>query len=284
MMRSSTKIPVNKQKVTAVGGLDVIYLDSNAQQPKALNDHRDEYYILAVVIKGAGLLKCDMGDIDILPRSIIFIKPYQVHSGNLDDENSEGYFLSIAPFLMPDFCKDLIDNLGVSEQSKRLTALEMEGFIKTVELLHQAFNADNIYKVPITINLMNALVIHACSFFPSLEQMSDQKRSQGYTLTQDFKKLVLQYSFQHTPSFFAEKLHISTSHLNDCIKASTGLSVTQFLQNTMLLEAKRQLYYTNADVKIIAFTLGFEDHTYFSRLFKKLTNETPLAFRSRFRE
>jgi AraC family transcriptional activator of pobA len=283
-MRASTKIPVNKQKVTAVGGLDIIYLNSNIQQPGALKDHRDEYYILAIVSKGTGFLKCDMGDINILPRSIVFIKPYQVHSGNFDDDNSECYFLSIAPFLIPAFCKNLVDNLIVSEQSKQIAESDMQQLIKTVELLYQAFNADNLYKVNITINLMNALVIYACSFFSTLEQTIKQKGNQAYILTQEFKKLVLQYSFQHTSSFFAEKLHISTSHLNDSVKASTGLSVTQFLQNSMLLEAKRQLYYTNEDVKKVAFILGFEDHTYFSRLFKKLTNETPLAFRSRFRE
>src|SRR5690606_21342156 len=109
-----------------------------------------------------------------------------------------------------------------------------------------------------------------------------QKRNQAFMLTQHFKNLVVEHSFKHIPSYFAEKLHIATSHLNDCVKATIGLSVTQFLQQSMLLEAKRQLYYTNDDVKKIAFTLGFEDHAYFSRLFKKLTNETPLAFRSRF--
>jgi AraC family transcriptional activator of pobA len=283
-MQSSTKIPVNKQNITAVGGLDVVYLDSDAQAPKAFKDHRDEYYILAIVIKGTGSLKCDMGDVGIFPRSILFIKPYQVHSGHLDDANSEGYFLSIAPFLMPAFCKNLVDNLIVSEQSTQLSVADMQEFIKVVESLYKAFNTDNVYKAQITINLMNALIIQACSFFPSSDQMFEQKRNQAYTLTQYFKEQVLEHSFQHTPSFFAEKLHISTSHLNDCVKASTGLSVTQFLQSTMLLEAKRQLYYTNEDVKKIAFTLGFEDHTYFSRLFKKLTKETPLAFRSKFRE
>jgi AraC family transcriptional activator of pobA len=283
-MQFSTNIPVNKQKVTAVGGLDIIHLTSKAQQPKMLNDHRDEYYIVAIVIKGAGLLKCDMGSIQILPMSIVLIKPYQVHSGKLTDDNSEGYFISIAPFLIPAFCRNVFDDLVVSEQAKQLLMSDFEVLLKTVELVYQAFNTYNIYKVQITINLLNALLVYVCSFFSLAKPKPEQKRSQSLILTQHFKKLVLQHSSQHTPSFFAEKLHITTSHLNDCVKTTIGMSVTQFLQQTMLLEAKRQLFYTNDDVKKIAFNLGFEDHTYFSRLFKKLTNETPLAFRSKFRE
>jgi AraC-like DNA-binding protein len=283
-MQLSANIPVNKQKVTAVGGLDIIHLKSKAQQHKALEDHRDEYYIIAVVIKGAGLLKCDMGNIPIVPTSIALVKPYQIHSGDLNADNNEGYFISIAPFLIPAFCRNVFDDLDVSEQAKELSNADMNDLLKTVELVYHAFHSDNVYKVQITLNLLNALVLYVCSFFSSAKPRPGQKRNQPFMLTQHFKKLVLQHSFKHTPSYFAERLHIATSHLNDCVKATIGLSVTQFLQQSMLLEAKRQLYYTNDDVKKIAFTLGFEDHTYFSRLFKKLTNETPLAFRSRFRE
>lgn len=283
-MQFPANIPVNKQKHTAVGGLDIIDLKSEVQQHKTLTDHREEYYILAVIIKGAGLLKCDMGNIPIVPTSIALIKPYQVHSGYLDDDNREGYIISIAPFLIPAFCRNVFDDLDVSEQAKELSTADMKDLLKTVELVYHAFYADHIYKVQITLNLLNALVLYVCSFFFSAKSKPDQRRNQAFMLTQDFKNLVLEHSFKHTPSYFAERLHISASHLNYCVKATVGLSVTQFLQQSMLLEAKRQLYFTNNDVKMIAFTLGFEDHTYFSRLFKKLTKETPLAFRSRFRK
>jgi AraC-like DNA-binding protein len=52
----------------------------------------------------------------------------------------------------------------------------------------------------------------------------------------------------------------------------------------MVIEAQRLLYYTENNVNEIAYQLGFEDHAYFSRLFKKITKETPLAFRKKFRE
>ncbi|MGF1924180.1 MAG: helix-turn-helix domain-containing protein [Bacteroidia bacterium] len=99
-----------------------------------------------------------------------------------------------------------------------------------------------------------------------------------------FKKLINQNNFLESPAFFASKLNVSTSHLNDCVNSVTGKSVTYWLQNSMINEAQRLLYYTENDVKEIAFALGFDDHSYFSRLFKKITNETPLTFRRKFRE
>ena len=277
-------IPVDKQKLTAVGGIDILHLNSKTKHATSLKDHRHEYYILGIVIKGAGLLKCDMGIISFKPNSILLVKPFQVHSSQQIDANSEGYFISVAPFLLPSFCRDIFDGLNVSDQTVELSANEMNSLLKMAELLLETFNAESKFKVQMSINLMNALVIYACSFFTSAKKLVNQQQSQPFIITQNFKELVLVDSFLHSPSYFAQKLNVSVSHLNDCVKTLTGLSVTQYLQETMMLEAKRKLYYTNADVKSIAFNLGFEDHAYFSRLFKKLAKVTPLAFRVKFRE
>jgi AraC family transcriptional regulator, transcriptional activator of pobA len=58
-----------------------------------------------------------------------------------------------------------------------------------------------------------------------------------------------------------------------------GFNVTHWLMNEVMLEAKRLLIYSQANVKEIAYRLGYEDHAYFSRLFKKQTGLTPSGFR-----
>ncbi|PWG79201.1 AraC family transcriptional regulator [Pararcticibacter amylolyticus] len=283
-MPASAKIPVHQQKTTAVGGLDITHFHNQEEYTDLPEEHRDEYYILAVVIKGSGKMKCDMGTISIQSQSIFLMKPYQVHSADSTGHDADAYFMSIAPFLVPEFCRDIFENTTVEGQCIKLLPADMNGIIKMAEMLYNSFVADNIFKTEITTNLLNALIINAASHFLISGQKNAHNKTQSFRITQKFKELVRGHSFLHTASFFAERLHITTSHLNDCVKVTTGLSVTQFLQQTMLLEAKRNLYYTNDDVKKIAFDLGFEDHTYFSRLFKKLTNETPLGFRKRFRE
>lgn len=52
----------------------------------------------------------------------------------------------------------------------------------------------------------------------------------------------------------------------------------------VLKEAKRILYYTDLHIREIAYELGFEDHTFFSRFFMKHTSTTPLLFRNKFRQ
>ncbi|WP_255155471.1 AraC family transcriptional regulator [Ferruginibacter sp. HRS2-29] len=120
--------------------------------------------------------------------------------------------------------------------------------------------------------------------YTSVGTATPVRKNQAQVLTAGFRKLLSEGWYLRPPSWFARELNITTSHLNDSVKQITGYSCTYWLQDAMITEARRLLYYTNNDVKEIAFTLGFEDPAYFSRLFKKMTGETALAFRNKFRE
>lgn len=286
MAKRIHKIPLNTQNARSIGGLDVWYLtrDESLNHSSSFGTHRDDYYILMIVLKGSGTLRCDMETIHITANSIILIKPYQVHSGAEISEDAEAYFISIAPFVMPPLCNDIFPGLSIPQQFLKIPAAKKGPILSTAKLLYAAFTEGHAYKSMITNNLFNVLILRIAGLFSDSDKKESHTKNRAYLIVQQFKQLVAGHSFLNTPAFFAGKLNITTSHLNDCVKSITGLSVTHFLQDAMLLEAKRNLYYTNDDVKKIAYTLGFGDHAYFSRLFKKLTKETPLAFRRKFRE
>jgi AraC-like DNA-binding protein len=86
------------------------------------------------------------------------------------------------------------------------------------------------------------------------------------------------------PTEYAQKLNISTSYLNECVKYTTGHPVSFHLQQRVILEAKRFLYYSEKSVKEIADELGYDDYPYFSRLFTKVTGMSALAFRNKNRD
>jgi AraC family transcriptional activator of pobA len=104
-------------------------------------------------------------------------------------------------------------------------------------------------------------------------------------IVQEFKRL-LNGNVQHlkSPTAYAKLLNISESYLNEAMKKVTGFSVTYWILQEVMLEAKRLLYYSQLNVKEIAHHLGYDDHTYFSRLFKKANQVTPLAFREFYRK
>lgn len=84
-------------------------------------------------------------------------------------------------------------------------------------------------------------------------------------------------------SQYADLLRLSSYQLNSITKASVGKTVSDLINEQILLEAKRNLLATSNQIKEIADYLGFEDRSYFIRFFKKHTGLSPDLFRKNFK-
>ncbi len=90
-----------------------------------------------------------------------------------------------------------------------------------------------------------------------------------------------QFSQQPGIEHFAEQLGVTSAHLNTLCRRLAGRSALQLLHERLLLEAKRQLTYTNLTIGEVAEGLGFSEPAYFTRFFKRLTGLPPKDFRRR---
>ncbi len=87
---------------------------------------------------------------------------------------------------------------------------------------------------------------------------------------------------EHWPlSRYADRLGLSSSHLNALCRRLTGASALQLLQRRIILEARRSLVYTTMTVQQIAAMLGYADAAYFSRCFSRHAGCSPVQFRQR---
>ena len=82
-----------------------------------------------------------------------------------------------------------------------------------------------------------------------------------------------------TVAYFADKANLSTNYFGDLIKSFTGQSPQGHIQQHVVQLAKARLRHSDATVSEIAYALGFEYPTYFTRFFKKETGITPTVFR-----
>lgn len=87
------------------------------------------------------------------------------------------------------------------------------------------------------------------------------------------------YRHLHSPSDYAERLHMTTKSLGRCVREQLGKTLTELIRQRILTHAKWELLHTLRPVKEIAAEVGFQDELYFSRLFKKATGLSPTAFR-----
>ena len=77
----------------------------------------------------------------------------------------------------------------------------------------------------------------------------------------------------------AKIFHYNEEYLGRLFKKETHMSFSDYVSKQRIERAKRLLIETNDSVVSIAVKVGFNNVTYFNRVFKKYLNMTPLEFR-----
>jgi len=77
----------------------------------------------------------------------------------------------------------------------------------------------------------------------------------------------------------AARLNISAGYLTDVLKQESGKTALEHIHIYLISEAKHRLKVDDQSVSEIAYALGFENLSYFSRLFKKEVGISPNNFK-----
>ena len=97
-----------------------------------------------------------------------------------------------------------------------------------------------------------------------------------------FRELIEQSYRKHPPlEFFADRLGVTTARLNALCRAMTGKSSLALVNDRILIEAKRNLLYSDMTVGEIALSLGYADPGYFNRFFTRSVGVSPGRFRDK---
>ena len=83
---------------------------------------------------------------------------------------------------------------------------------------------------------------------------------------------------EFSASQFASEMFVSRSLLYKKIKAITDFNITDFINSYKLKKAIDLIKMSDRPISDIAFSVGFNDPKYFSRIFKKIYGMTPTEF------
>ncbi|WP_289159024.1 helix-turn-helix domain-containing protein [uncultured Muribaculum sp.] len=80
-------------------------------------------------------------------------------------------------------------------------------------------------------------------------------------------------------SEFANRANLSPKYFGELVKKETGMTTKTLIMQHMINVAKHRLAASSDDVSIIAYDLGFQYPAHFSRMFKRMTGQSPTEFR-----
>ena len=84
------------------------------------------------------------------------------------------------------------------------------------------------------------------------------------------------------PIQLAEKIHFSESQLYRKLKATSGKSTAMFIRSIRLQKGKELIQTTNKTISEVAYEVGFNDPSYFSRAFKEEYGSAPSAISKKY--
>lgn len=268
---------------------EIVRIENIHGNDRFLAAHRTDFYIIYWITHGNGTQYIDFEPYPIKPEILYFITAGQIQFRELT-EKLQGVaiffkesFLSIAShdfitprtfdfFHRPDLAPVLIipsDQIDILRDSRRHMMFEFQNKQYGWTVLLQSH--------------LRIFLIHAQRLFVDNPRKTDfAARDQ---LVEDYIRLIDRY-FQvvQRVSEYASRLGVTPGHLTDSTREQLGVSAGHLIQRRIALEAKRQLAHTSQTVGEIAFSLGFSDHSYFSRFFRRESGMTPGQFRQSIRE
>jgi len=237
-----------------------------------------------------GQLKYGRSTYDFSEGTLMFTAPYQVLSPDPNIRQIEGWGL----YIHPDF-------LNASEKGHKLTDLSFFGY-DTNEALHISEAEKNILEEclqniqrEISTNLdkhsYNLIISNLELFFAYCSRFYDRQFLTRGKVSNDtiqrFERLLNDYFAGQTlietglpdVKYFASRLDLSANYLSDLLNKYTGKTTQEHIHLKLTEKAKSLLWGTERSISEIAYDLGFEHPSHFTKLFKSRTGMSPREFR-----
>jgi AraC-like DNA-binding protein len=118
---------------------------------------------------------------------------------------------------------------------------------------------------------------------PSIENIIEPaKPSRQVLLIEKFTILVREnYRTQRKTTFYADKLCLTPKYLSETVKSATGKSVSDWIDDYVILETKALLNSTNMTIQQISEELNFPSQSFFGKYFKRNVGMSPKEYRGK---
>lgn len=251
---------------------------------------RIDAFIIGVGTEGETSVSFNLHEFRLKKDSMFIFTPK-----NILQVNSQQYFKADVIAISPDFMRRInidIKNMMplflkfVENPTLALTPEEsrsMRGMIAQIERetrgpeTHFSFDivsgliAATIYKV-------GDIMYHYLAEHPE-GQNNSHNRAEEY-FKQFTHLLGEHFREERSVGFYARQLCITPKYLTTLIKRISGQSVSEWIDNYVILEAKTLLKYSMMSIQEIAYYLNFPNQSFFGSYFKRNTGMSPSQYKA----
>ena len=249
--------------------------------------HVHTFYEILWFQEGTGLHYVDFQEYPIHPGTIFFLTPGQVHHFDGSDA-----YKGLAIKLCTDFMQSSGDDSDLFVKYDLFhtfdttpyyvidndTAAQLKALVDSME--EELRTGSGIGHTDMLRSLLKIFLIKVHRYGHKVGELQLDGLKPAHRLFVQFRRMLEKdYATKHTVQEYADGLNVAVRTLNKCVNECSGRSPLGFITERIMLEAKRQVRYSNLMIKEIAYNLGYEDSSYFVKLFKRQTGMLPSEFR-----
>lgn len=257
--------------------IDLIRLEDLERYITATPIHRLSYYDITLISDGDGTFSIDGVEHPIGQGTILFSSPGQVRKWDTN-KTPKGYVVIFEDEFLTTFFNDtsFVEQLGFFNSPGGMQ-LERDDYYHLVSVMEAI--GKEVSVLTNDRHMLRALLYQLLAFLNRKVTSNNKKHLNRYVA--GFVGLVnTSHHQQRSVNYYADHLNVTVGHLNSLVKEHLGVSAKQYILNRTILEAKRLLQYTSMGVDEIATALNYESTSYFVRIFRLQTGDTPLHFRN----
>lgn len=250
--------------------------------------HSHNFFLCVLFTSGSGIHEIDFNIYPISSGSVFFLKPGQTHHWKFTDTPKGYIFFHTQDFYELHFLNSTLSQFPFyfTHENPPILNLNKEEMNRVEHLfkdIHTEYLTDEIYKYERLNSLINQLYIDLTRCYANINPTKSGVSKSYLNILEQFQNMVEQFfKTEKSASFYADKLNITTKHLNRVTKNTLNKTCSTVIRERILLEAKRLLVHSNSPLSLIASQLGFYEYSYFSKIFKAHEGITPYDFRKKY--
>jgi AraC family transcriptional regulator, transcriptional activator of pobA len=248
-----------------------------------LAPHRKQVYDFLFLTKGTTCRSKALTPYEIGANTFFFLPAHQITNHEFMSADTEGYYchfnFDIFTNYLPqhNILRDFPFLQFIGNPIVEIDEATKPFIINILHRLEAEYNKKSINNFEIITVYLLALFTEIKDFYtPSVST----KKNTALMIAQNFKDALSRHVYEKQKVIeYADMLAVSPNHLNKCVKAATGQSAQDLLNDMILLEAKVLLKQTDMQISEIAYKLSQQNHSDFSRFFKAKTGMTPKEYK-----
>jgi len=253
--------------------------------------HIHSFYEILWFQEGTGHHTVDFTEYEVKPGTIFFLSPGQIH--NFDHrEGYKGVTIKMCTDMMKDSSSQ---NVGIGKMFLKYNTFHAHDSIPyynideatsqmLLPLVEEMERESLLYGELGNIDILKALL---CIMLAKIERYGTHEAHEqldtirpSHQLFIQFRRLIeKEFTHLHTVQEYADQLHVAIRTLHKSVNECSGKTPLALINGRIVLEAKRMVRYSNLMIKEIAAELGYEDTSYFVKMFKRETGYLPSEFR-----